>query len=54
MVAHGAVRTLPHLLQLEFLHPGLVWGDSCAFDSDIVLLDGFRRVDRDLVAGLIK
>ena len=51
-VTHGAVGTLPHLLQFEFLYPGLVWGDGSAFDSDVVLLDGLRRVDRDLVVGL--
>ena len=51
-VTHGAVRTLPHLLQFEFLHPSLVWRDGSAFDPDVVLLDGLRRVDRDLVVGL--
>lgn len=37
---------------MEFLHPGLVWRDGCAFDSDVVLLDGLGGVDRDLVVGL--
>ena len=40
------------LPQFEFLHPRLVWGDGSTFDSDVVLLDGFHRVDRDLVIGL--
>ena len=49
---HGAVGALPHLFQFEFLHPGLVRGDGGTFDSDVVLLDGLRRVDRDLVVCL--
>ena len=48
-VADGAVRRLPHLLQAEFLHPGLVGGDGGAFDADAVLLDGAGCVDRHLV-----
>ena len=39
---------------MEFLHPGLVRRDGCAFDSDVVLLDGLGGVDRDLVVGLAK
>jgi hypothetical protein len=44
----GTVRAPPHLLQLEFF----VRGDSSAFDTDVVLLDGLGRVDGDLVVGL--
>jgi len=51
-VTHGAIRTLPHLLQFEFLYPGFIRSDGCAFDSDVVLEDGLGRVDRDLVVGL--
>ena len=52
-VADGAVRRLPHFLQAEFLHPGLVGGDGGAFDADADLLDGVGGVDRDLVVGLV-
>ena len=53
-MTYGAVRTLPHLLQIEFLHSCFVWRDSCAFDSDIVLLYSLGGVDRDLVICLVK
>ena len=52
-VADGAVRRLPHLLEAEFLHPGLVRGDGGAFDADADLLDGVGGIDRDLVVGLV-
>ena len=52
-VADGAVRALPHLLQMEFLHPRFVGGDGCAFDADAAGLDRFGGVDRDLVVGCV-
>ena len=52
-VADGAVRRLPHLLEAELLHPGLVRGDGGALDADADLLDRFGRVDGDLVVGLV-
>ena len=51
-ITHSAVRALPHLLQLEFLHSGLIRSDGRALDSDVVLQDGLGGVDRDLVVGL--
>ncbi len=48
MVPLGA---LPHLLQVEFLHPRLVGGDGGAFHADAMLLDGVGGIDRHLVAG---
>ncbi|MNU95002.1 hypothetical protein D3C71_850050 [compost metagenome] len=50
-VADRAVRALPHLLQAEFLDAGFIRGDRGALDADAVLLDGVRRIDRDLVVG---
>ena len=50
-VADGAVRRLPHLLEVEFLHPRLVRGDRGAFDPDAVLLGRLGRVDGHLVVG---
>ena len=44
---------LPHLLEVEFLHPRLVGGDGGAFDADAMLLDRIRGVDGDLVVGLV-
>jgi len=52
-VADGAVGRLPHFLQAEFLHPGLVRGDGGAFDADTDLLDGVGGVHGDLVVGLV-
>jgi hypothetical protein len=43
------VRGFPHLFEVEFLDTVFVRCDCRAFDSDVVLLDGVRRVDRDLV-----
>ena len=48
-VADGTVGGLPHLLQTEFLDPGLVRGDGCAFDANMFTLDGVGRVDGHLV-----
>src|SRR5690606_34275298 len=52
-VTDGAVRRLPHLLEAEFLHPRFIRRDGGAFYADAVLLDGVRRVDRDLVVGAV-
>ena len=52
-VADRAVRALPHLLEAELLDARLVGRDGGALDADAVLLDGVRRVDRDLVVGLV-
>jgi hypothetical protein len=47
------LRIVPHLLQPELRHPGLVRGDRGALHADTVPLDGVRRVDGHLVVGLI-
>ena len=52
-VADGAVRRLPHLLEVEFLHPAFVRRDGGALDADAVLLDRLGRVDGDLVVGRV-
>jgi len=36
---YGAIGRAPHLLQLEFLHPRLIWRDGCALNTDVVLED---------------
>ena len=51
-VADSTVRALPHLLELELLHTGLVGGNSRALDADLMLEDGLSSLDRDLVIGL--
>ena len=50
-VADGAVRRLPHLLEVELLHPRLVGCDGRAFDADAAGLDGISGIDGDLVVG---
>ena len=52
-VADRAVGRAPHLLQAELLDARLVRRDRRALDADAVLLDGVRRVDRDLVVGRV-
>lgn len=51
-VAYGAVRALPHLLEVELLHACLIRGDCRALDADFVLENGLCRLDGDLVACL--
>ncbi len=50
-VADGAVRRLPHFLEVELLHAGFVRRDGGALDADAVLLDGVGGVDGDLIVG---
>ena len=50
-VADRAIRRLPHLLQVEFLHPGFVRGDGRALHADAMTLDRLGGFDRDLVVG---
>jgi len=52
-VADRPVRRPVHLLQAELLDARLVGGDRRALDGDPVLLGGVRRVDRDLIVGLV-
>lgn len=37
-VPDGSVGALPHLLQLELLHTGLIRSDGCTLDANVVLL----------------
>jgi len=41
------IGRLPHLLELELLDTGFVWGDGRALDADSVLFNGLCSVDRD-------
>ena len=52
-VADRAVRRLPHLGQIEFLHPRLVRRDGRALHADAVLLDRVGAVDGHLVGGRV-
>ena len=47
------VARLLTLLQVEFLHAGLVWGDGGALHAHRVLLDCLGGIERDLVIGLV-
>ena len=49
-VSDRAIRRLPHLLELELFHPGLIRSDGGALDANVVLLDGVRAVNRHLQA----
>jgi hypothetical protein len=44
---------LPTLFELELLDASLVRGYGRALDADGVFLDGFCRIDGDLVVGLV-
>ena len=48
-IPNGSIGTLPHLLEVEFLDTRFIGGNGGAFDTDVVLLDGFSRFDRYLV-----
>lgn len=43
----------PNLLELELFDSGLIRCDGCALNTDVVLLDGVRAVDGDLIVCLI-
>ena len=49
----GAVRALPHLVELVLVHALVVGGDGGALHGHAILLGGFCRVDGYLVAGLV-
>ena len=51
-VADGAVGALPHLLEFELLHPGLVGGDCRTLNADLVLQNCFCRFDSNFVVSL--
>ena len=52
-VADGAVRRLPHLLEVELLDARLVWRNGGALHAHAMLLNGVRGVDGYLVAGCV-
>ena len=49
---YGAVRTPPHLFQVELLHAILIRGDGRALNAHLVFEDSIRRVNRNLVVRL--
>ena len=51
--ADGSVGTLPHFLQVVFLHAGGVGGDGGTFNSHAVLFGGIGGINGYLVVGLI-
>ena len=50
-IADGAIGGLPHLLQAEFLDTRLIRRDGGALYTDMLTLDGLRRVDGHLIVG---
>ena len=50
-VSDCSVGGLPHLLQLELLHPGLVRGDGGTLDAHVILQDGVGTVNCHLKIG---
>jgi hypothetical protein len=52
-VADSAVGRLPHFLEVELLHAGLIGGDGGALDTDLVFLDGVGRIYSDLIISCI-
>ena len=50
-IADGAIGGLPHFLKAEFLDACLIGGDGGALDADMLTLDCFGGVDRDLIVG---
>ena len=52
-VTERAVRAAPHLFEVELLHTLLIRRDGRALNAHAVLLDGLRRVNCDLVVGLV-
>lgn len=53
VVSDGSVGTLPHLLQVELLDSGLIWGDGRTFDADLALTDGLCCLKGHLIIGFI-
>ena len=49
----GAVRALPHLMEMVLFHALCVRGDGRALDADAVLLDRLAGILGDLVTGLV-
>lgn len=49
----GTVRGLPHLLQLELLHPLLIGSDCRALHTHLVLKDSVSSIDGHLIVCLV-
>jgi hypothetical protein len=47
------LKTRLTLLQVEFLHTGLIGSDCGALDADSAILNGLGGINGDLVVGLI-
>ena len=52
-VSDGSIWTFPHLLEFKLFDSGLIWGNSCALDTDFAFLNGFSSIDCDLIVCLI-
>lgn len=48
-VSDGAIGTLPHLLEFEFLDSGLIGSDGRTLDAYLAFLDGFSSLNGDFV-----
>jgi hypothetical protein len=52
-ISNGAIRRLPHLLELELFNSGLIRRDSGALNPNIVLPNGIRSIHSNLVIGFV-
>jgi hypothetical protein len=52
-ISDSSIRTLPHLLQIKFLHSRFVGRNSGTFYSHAVLFNGICCIDRHLVVCFI-
>ena len=48
-VSDGSIGTFPHLLEFKLFDSGLIRSNSCAFDANFALLDGFSSLDGDFI-----
>lgn len=52
-VSNGTVGRKPHLLEVEFLHTGLIRSDGGTLDTDLVLDDGLSSINSDPIVSLV-
>ena len=50
---YGSVGTLPHFLQVVFLHAGSVGGDGGTFDCNLIFFRGVGGIDGNLVVRFV-
>mmetsp|Transcript_7745 Transcript_7745/g.15573 ORF Transcript_7745/g.15573 Transcript_7745/m.15573 type:complete len:234 (+) Transcript_7745:387-1088(+) len=48
-IPNGSIGTPPHLLQLELLHPCLIWRDGRTLDPHVILFNRLGRIHGDLI-----